>query len=92
MLTAVIGRPAMLIRRLPNKLIRMGADYVVYDVQERGTGMLPDGKEWMAIQKPSTWLRSRHAGLVPMQSRCWDLVGRDGDGRAAAIEKRPSRE
>ena len=35
MLTAVTGRPAKLIRRLPNKLIRMGADYVVYDVRVR---------------------------------------------------------
>ena len=28
MLTAVTGRPAKLIRRLPNKLIRIRADYV----------------------------------------------------------------
>src|ERR1700688_2095441 len=31
-LTAVTGRPSKLIRRLPNKLIRMTAAYVVYDV------------------------------------------------------------
>ncbi len=30
---AVTGRPPMSMRRLPNKLIRMDADYVVYDVQ-----------------------------------------------------------
>ncbi len=34
-LTAVTGRPAKLIRRLPNKLIRMAAAYVVYDVLAR---------------------------------------------------------
>ena len=34
-LTAVTGRPAKLIRRLPNKLTRMAAVYVVYDVLAR---------------------------------------------------------
>jgi hypothetical protein len=35
-LTAVTERPPKLIRRLPNKLIRMRADYVVYDLYPRG--------------------------------------------------------
>ena len=33
MLTAVTGFPAKLIRRLPNRLIRMRTDYVVYDAE-----------------------------------------------------------
>ncbi len=37
MLTAVTARPAKLIRRLPNRLIRMRTDYVVYDAQVQGS-------------------------------------------------------
>ena len=35
MLTEVTGRPALLIRRLPNRLILMSAVYTVYDVPQR---------------------------------------------------------
>ena len=52
-LTAVTGSPAMLIRRLPNKLIRMDADYVVYDFPVRGGHALSHKEEWIASMRPA---------------------------------------
>ena len=47
MLTEVTGRPAQVIRRLPNRLILMSAVYLVYDA--------PEGQIMRRAQKRLPW-------------------------------------
>jgi hypothetical protein len=53
----------MLIRRLPNKLIRMDVDYVVYDAYVRGRRRAQTLKEWI-VGKPCIGLATQRSSAT----------------------------
>ena len=65
MLTAVIGRPAKLIRRFPNRLIRMGADYLLYDFRLRDG---PEVNRFTNYERPGLSHPARHAAKIMLRS------------------------
>ena len=54
MFTAVTGLPAKLIRRFPNRLIRMALMYVVYDLRYETAGAMTRYERTDVLQ-PRIW-------------------------------------